>query len=77
LVKTAPQFFEIIYRRQPPPLSQVPGHVFRITLVMVFAHVLGERAPQKPRHPFGAGAWFIRIPGHFPALSAAKSAVTP
>jgi hypothetical protein len=44
---------------------------------MVFAHVPGERAPQKPRHPFGVGAFLIPIPGHLSALFAAKSVVIP
>jgi hypothetical protein len=37
--------------------------LFRIPLVMVFAYA-AVSAAQKPRHPFGAGAWFIRSMGN-------------
>jgi hypothetical protein len=43
---------------------------------MVFAYA-AMSAAQKPRHPFGAGALYIRILGLLSAPSAAKSAVTP
>jgi hypothetical protein len=43
---------------------------------MVFAYA-AVSAAQKPRHPFGVGAWFIPIPGHLPVPSTAKSAFIP
>jgi hypothetical protein len=50
--------------------SQVPGHSFRQPLVMVFAYAVVSAA-QKPRHPYGGGAFSIRIPGLLSGLSTA------
>jgi hypothetical protein len=43
---------------------------------MVFAYA-AVSAAQKPRHPFGAGAWFIRRAGHLFLSCVAKSAFIP
>jgi hypothetical protein len=43
---------------------------------MIFAYA-AVSAAQKPRHPFGAGAFSIPIPGNLSAPSAKKSAFTP